>query len=130
MQRAKGITAAYAGLRAAHEPPAARRSCPIQLLDQAADFLATEARGRHIELVRELGADVPVILSDPAQLQQVFINIIDNAIDAVGKDGTITLRSEAHGKGARLSITDTGPGISPENMKRIFDPLLYHQGCG
>ena len=129
VQRAKGITQRMLGF-GRRMNPGRTEIMPNQLLDQAADFLATEARGRHIELVRELGADVPVILSDPAQLQQVFINIIDNAIDAVGKDGTITLRSEAHGKGARLSITDTGPGISPENMKRIFDPFFTTKAVG
>ena len=66
----------------------------------------------------------------PAQLQQVFINIIDNAIDAVGRDGVITLRSEARGKGVRLSISDTGPGIAPENLKRIFDPFFTTKAVG
>lgn len=111
----------------------ARRMEPVQetvdvnrVLEETAGFLENEARFRNIELRKELLEDLPPIHSDSAQLQQVFLNILENAIDAVGKDGTITIRTaySSQLKEVTATISDTGPGIPKEMLDRIFDPFF------
>jgi len=73
---------------------------------------------------------VPIIAGDQAQLQQVILNLISNAIDAIGKDGTVSVKSRADDSVIRVVIADTGPGI-PENMqKKIFDPFFTTKSSG
>ena len=100
-------------------------------------MLEPELRKSHIELKEEFLAD-PLIHADPAQLKQVLINLVKNAADAIGADGTITLRtrSETQGAGRRasvralLEVEDTGPGIAPEVQKRLFDPFFTTKASG
>ena len=58
------------------------------------------------------------------------INIIDNAIDAIGKNGSITVRTEPWENGARIYFKDTGPGMDEETMRRIFDPFFTTKAVG
>jgi signal transduction histidine kinase len=73
-----------------------------------------------------------LIQADPSQLQQVFMNIIINAADAMKGKGRLTLET---GNGEEdgyisISISDTGIGIAPENINRIFDPFFTTKGVG
>ena len=70
--------------------------------------------------------------SDSAQLQQVFLNIIDNAIDAIGKDGNIQIRTMAVHEPDEVIITikDSGPGIAKEKLDKIFDPFFTTKKVG
>ena len=110
VQRAKGITQRMLGFGRRMNPGRSEIMVNV-LVDQATEFLKTEARGRNITIEKDFSADVPVILSDSAQLEQVFINIIDNAIDAIGKNGSIAVRTEPWEDGARIYFKDTGPGM-------------------
>lgn len=76
-----------------------------------------------VTLVREL-EPLPKVMAGRGEMQQVFINILNNAIQAMGGNGTITLRSWVTGGTITVSITDTGPGIGAEDLPRIFD-LFY-----
>ena len=69
---------------------------------------------------------LPDILADPSQIQQVFINIIVNACEAMSQGGVLTVRSGHDGKDrtASVSFSDTGPGISQEDLARVFDPFF------
>lgn len=129
VQRAKGITQRMLGFGRRMNPGRSEIMINV-LVDQATEFLKTEARGRSISIEKEFSPDVPVILSDPAQLEQVFINIIDNAIDAIGKDGSIVVRTEPWEGGARVYFKDTGPGMDDETMRRIFDPFFTTKAVG
>lgn len=108
-----------------------------QPLRELAPLLEPELRQSHIELKEEFLAD-PFIHADPAQLKQVLINLVKNAADAIGADGTITLRSrsETQGTGRRasvrvlLEVEDTGPGIAPDVQKRLFDPFFTTKASG
>jgi two-component system NtrC family sensor kinase len=117
----------------------ARRMEPLQetvdvnrVLDETVGFLENEARFRNIEIKREFSEDLPQIRSDSAQLQQVFLNILENAIDAVDKDGQILVRTSYSGNKDELLITiqDTGPGIPKEILPRIFDPFFTTKPTG
>jgi two-component system NtrC family sensor kinase len=71
-----------------------------------------------------LAQDLPIIASDQAQLQQVFLNLISNAIDAIGKEGLIAVRSERSGQELQVRISDNGRGIPEELQKKVFDPFF------
>jgi two-component system NtrC family sensor kinase len=101
-----------------------------QTINQTIDILENFARANTIDIQTDLMDSVPIIAGDQAQLQQVILNLISNAIDAIGKDGTVSVKSRADDSKIRVIITDTGPGI-PENMqKKIFDPFFTTKSSG
>ncbi|MDR1777827.1 MAG: two-component sensor histidine kinase [Desulfovibrio sp.] len=127
--RAKGITQRMLGFGRRMNP--GRTEIFLnQLAEQAIAMLKTEATARNIEIVQEPAPHLPVILSDQAQLEQVFINIIDNAIDAIGRDGKVTVSAEACPEGVRISFKDTGPGMDEETRRHIFDPFFTTKNVG
>jgi len=103
-----------------------------RLLDTTIDFLRNEAHYRNIEIRTEYTEPLPPITSDSAQLQQVFLNILNNAIDAVHKNGTIVVRSQliAKGKEIAVAVADDGPGIPNEVIGKIFDPFFTTKEVG
>lgn len=129
--RAKDVTHRLLGF--------ARRLDPIQedidineVLSQTVTFLENEARYRAIEINTNFEKSLPFVASDSAQLQQVFLNIIDNAIDAIGKQGSINIRTRAAHDPEEVVITiaDTGPGMSKEQLDKIFDPFFTTKKVG
>ena len=64
------------------------------------------------------------VLADPEKLQQIVLNLLSNAVKFTEPGGTITLSSEARGNCIEIRVADTGPGISPEKLDRIFDPFV------
>src|SRR6185369_6398128 len=82
-----------------------------------------------IQLIREYG-EVPEIECSPNALNQVFMNILVNAAQAIPDRGTITVRTRGTENGVEAAICDTGSGIAPENMSRIFDPGFTTKGVG
>jgi two-component system NtrC family sensor kinase len=108
-----------------------------ELIREVLGFLEKEASHRNVTLAIDSEEDLPLIVSDRGQLQQVFLNIINNSLAAVA-DGTgridITLR---RGGGQRLvvEIADNGSGIEPQNIGRVFEPFFttkkgYGTGLG
>jgi two-component system NtrC family sensor kinase len=94
------------------------------LLDELALFMHKDLFFNNIVLKRDYQADPPVIRSDPGQLRQVFQNLVSNAAAAVARNGHITLATTRTLEGVRVVVADSGPGIAPENLERIFDPLF------
>lgn len=82
-----------------------------------------------IEIVRDFG-DLPKVSCYPTQMNQVFMNILINAIHAIANKGTITITTRRAGENITISFADTGHGISPEHLKRIFDPGFTTKGVG
>lgn len=81
------------------------------------------------EVVKEYGS-LPDVECLPSQLNQVFMNMLVNAAHAIEERGTITLRSGAQGEEVWVEFSDTGKGISPENLNRIFDPFFTTKPVG
>lgn len=94
-------------------------------LDSALTLLEHELAGR-IEVVREYG-DVPAVYCYPQELNQAFMNLLTNAAEAIDGRGTITVRTGPADGGVRVEIADTGRGIPPERLARIFEPSLLRQ---
>ena len=93
-------------------------------LNQTIDLLENYARINNIDIQTDLASDLPIIAGDEAQLQQVFMNLISNAIDAIGGDGLISVKSEQAHFHIAVSMTDDGPGIAKDKQKKIFDPFF------
>lgn len=109
-----------------HEPE--RASLQLnQLTEDVVEILAYDLRTSNITLVKEYAPELPPILGDSHQLQQVILNVINNArqaLEAYRNDGCITLRTGSTASHVWLRIIDNGPGISRENLSRIFDPFF------
>jgi two-component system NtrC family sensor kinase len=96
-----------------------------ELIEEAISFVEREAGYNNITIAREYREDLPTTMTDGPQLQQVFLNLLNNAIDAVGKGGRLEIRTAVDGEGRLvLEFADNGPGIKPENLKQIFDPFF------
>jgi two-component system NtrC family sensor kinase len=94
-------------------------------------FLELEAFHREVQIELDLHEDVPPIQSDRGQLQQVFLNLFNNAMDAVDRAGKVTVKTwvkDEETLGVR--IRDNGHGIPPGKMKRIFEPFFTTKGLG
>jgi two-component system, NtrC family, sensor kinase len=103
-------------------------------LEEVIQLMEGKAKGRGIHFNIYLEKDLAPIRSDPSQLQQVFLNLITNAIDAhEGKPyGTITIttRTKPEKQGVNIIVADTGSGIPSENLERIFDPFFTTKPVG
>ncbi|RJR50148.1 MAG: sensor histidine kinase [Desulfobacteraceae bacterium] len=103
-------------------------------LKEVVDLMEREAKSGGIRFNLELDPALKPVLSDPSQLQQVFLNLITNAIDAHdGKPyGTIRIATKADQKEKRSMVTfaDTGGGIPKENLNKIFDPFFTTKPVG
>lgn len=104
-----------------------------RIVADALTFLDAQLKSRNIAVVRALDPDLPPVWVDPLQIEQVLLNLITNARDAMepAGTGTITVRTEpVAGRRAALSVTDTGPGIPPAIQSRIFDPFFTTKEVG
>jgi two-component system, NtrC family, sensor kinase len=82
-----------------------------------------------IEVIRDYG-DLPQINCFANQLNQVFMNVINNAVQAIDSSGVITLRTRCDNEKIIIEVTDTGKGIKQEHVKHIFDPGFTTKGVG
>lgn len=117
----------------ARQRPPERKPVKLnEILESTLNFMSYDLRTSNINIVREYDPDLPVIIADAHQLQQVFLNLINNARQAimgVRDRGTIVIRTRRD-KNALVQIADDGPGIPPENMSRIFDPFFTTKEVG
>jgi signal transduction histidine kinase len=82
-----------------------------------------------IQIHTELDPEMALIHGNAGKLQQVFLNLFLNARDAMGTGGTLEVRSWTEGLGARVEVSDTGHGIAPENLHRVYDPFFTTKGA-
>lgn len=105
-------------------------------LKEVIGFLEKEALYRKIEIILKFADNLPIISSDKGQLQQVFLNILTNAFDAVEDEGRIIISTWDHDKDkVAVTISDNGCGMSEEIMTHIFEPFFttkkgYGTGLG
>lgn len=105
-----------------------------QFIKEIIELMEREARASGIKFFVELDQALPALISDPSQLQQVFLNIITNAIDAHDAKpyGSIRIKTQVDETHDRVIITfeDSGSGIAPENLAKIFDPFFTTKSVG
>ena len=83
-----------------------------------------QAKVKMIEVVREESPSLSLVVADFNQLVQVFINLMINAIQAMNEGCKLTIRTSQDGDWVRVSVHDTGCGIPPENMDKLFTPFF------
>ena len=81
-----------------------------------------------VQVKLDLQAGMPSVHGNAGKLQQVFLNLFLNARDAMDGGGLLSVRSWSEESGARVDVTDTGQGISPEHIQRIYDPFFTTKG--
>jgi len=123
---------------ARQSPPEMHPSDINEILERAIDIVQTQLTAHHVVLQRNLRADLPRIQADANQLQQVIVNLLLNANDAIGeKGGTITLATDCvteddppqnPAKRIEIRVHDTGCGIPAADLQRIFDPFFSTKG--
>ncbi|OLE54864.1 MAG: hypothetical protein AUG51_05850 [Acidobacteria bacterium 13_1_20CM_3_53_8] len=103
-----------------------------RVLDDTLQLLEPQLRRSQIELVRDYEEGLPKVFGNAGKLQQVFTNLILNARDAIPAGGRITLsmRSNIDDDSVTIEIADTGIGIAPENVAKIYDPFYTTKGIG
>ena len=103
-----------------------------QLMEATLTVLGDQYLFHNVEIVKNYSSGLPALQADSAQLQQVLMNIIMNAVDAMDKKGRLILETRAGSQDGYIdvSISDTGCGISSENIERIFDPFFTTKEVG
>jgi signal transduction histidine kinase len=110
-----------------------------EVLEQSIRVMQHHLEGRKIFLHRELGAAPDLVRGDGYQLEQVFLNLFFNGLDAMGPNGRLTIatdivpagQSELPGMPAlRVRVQDSGVGIPPENLARLFEPFFTTKATG
>ena len=103
------------------------------IVDEMLTLLKGEATGNSIAMRTELAADPPKIMADRVQLQQVFMNLMLNGIEAMNDSGgELTVKSQLQDRQLQFSVSDTGMGIPAEKMDQIFSAFFTTkpQGSG
>jgi signal transduction histidine kinase/NAD-dependent dihydropyrimidine dehydrogenase PreA subunit len=95
-----------------------------EIVDRSYDLGIHSAEMQNVRVLKELSPDLPKIVADFGQIQQVCTNLIMNAIQAMPSGGTLTISTLSEGEQVLIEVTDTGVGISHDNMKKIFTPFF------
>jgi len=103
-----------------------------QVIEGALSLMQEQLRLREIGVTVDLGPEALVVVGNPIQLEQVFINLLTNARDAVAESPrkAIRISGSLSSEGVEVAFTDTGEGISPEVERRIFDPFFTTKEVG
>ena len=103
-----------------------------KVLEDTLSLVVKQALFFNIDVVQNLDPEIPPVLADASQFQQVFMNILMNAVQAMQERGVITIvsRHNTAAKSVEVAISDTGRGIPPEQIDRIFDPFFTTKASG
>ena len=101
-----------------------------EVISRTLKLVANEISLHHIELVFQPGNNLPRVMGNAHNLQQVFLNLLLNAIQAMPEKGTLTVKSYIDNESVRADIIDTGVGIPSENLDKIFDPFFTTKEVG
>lgn len=108
----------------ARQMPPEKVRCDLnQIVEEGAYFLGARCAKAGIELIRELTTDLPPIIADPSQLNQVLINLAVNSMQAMPQGGLLTISTRADDDHVSLIVEDTGTGMDESVMKQIFVPF-------
>ena len=101
-----------------------------RILEETLALVSKQSMFFNISLVSSLAANLPPVMADRSQIQQVFINILMNAVQAMKERGTLSVATRHAGNSVEVAISDTGCGIPQEQISRIFDPFFTTKDSG
>ena len=101
-------------------------------IDEVLDLVRHSFKQDWIEIVTVFGPGFAGLIGDKEKLQQVWINLLNNAVDSIGQDGTIwvTTRLGPQSRRVQVTVADNGSGIDPEDLKRVFEPFFTTKAPG
>jgi two-component system NtrC family sensor kinase len=95
-----------------------------RVIQETLSLLEHQLHKAGIQIQSHLESDLPPVQGNAGKLQQVFLNLFLNARDAMAGGGTLEVRTWSEGAGVKAEVLDTGPGIAPEHIHRIYDPFF------
>ena len=101
-----------------------------QGLADTVSMLATKARAKSVSVSVDVEPGLPMLLGNPGELNQVWSNLLENAIDAVGESGHVSMSAARDGETVVVRVIDDGPGIPADVSPRIFDPFFTTKPIG
>ena len=100
------------------------------IVEEAVRFFAPEIKDRDIVVEQELRSDLPLLQLDRDQMKQAFYNVIKNSFEAMKRRGILRIRTDMDETHVLVSFTDTGGGMSAENLSRVFEPYFTTKATG
>jgi two-component system, sporulation sensor kinase E len=100
------------------------------IVEEAVRFLAAEIKDRDIVVEQELRSDLPMLALDRDQMKQAFYNVIKNSFEAIKRRGILRIRTDMDESHVIVRFTDTGGGISAENLSHVFEPYFTTKRSG
>jgi len=111
--------------------PSVREVILNDIVEEVIGLTSQKTRYANVQIVRELSPDLPAIQASPTEIQQVLLNLVNNAVDAIDQPGgTVTVATRTEGDAVVLEVSDTGKGIPEANLGRIFDPFFTTKPVG
>jgi len=114
--------------------PMARKTQVNDLIEEIIGISEQRSKFSNIKINKHLDANLPEVMVSPSEMQQVFLNLLNNAIDAIdaagGHGGTIEITSRTEGNAVIVDVADTGQGIPDAILTRIFDPFFTTKAVG
>jgi two-component system, NtrC family, sensor kinase len=127
--RCAGITARMLkfGRNKESQPRPTELAGPIH---EVTRMMEKQARVRNVTIRTQLDDELPRVVVDATEFEQVLVNLINNAFHAMPEGGTLDIEAHSDGQETSLSVRDSGRGISPENLERVFEPFFTTKPVG
>ncbi|MFH1573124.1 MAG: ATP-binding protein, partial [Acidobacteriota bacterium] len=102
----------------------------VPRLEETVNLLERHARVRNIKISLDTAAHLPRVMVDPVEFEQVLVNLLNNAIDAMPQGGEIVIRAYPKQNSLMMDVADQGVGIPPDRLERVFEPFYTTKPAG
>ena len=125
------VAAVRAMLDYARRPTLQSQSVDVaQLVEQISEISRPALRAASVDVRLKIDSDLPRIQADPVQLELALLNLVSNALDAMPRGGQLEIAAAREGEGVRMTVSDTGAGIPPDVLPRVFEPWVTTKAAG
>ena len=123
-ERVSDLVASVKGYTHRDQAPERQRLDVHEGIDQTLTMLGHAVKAKSARIVRDYGDDVPEVCAFPGEINQVWTNLLDNALDAIGEGGTVTIATRREGALVCVALSDDGPGVPEAVRERVFEPFV------
>ena len=100
------------------------------IIERVLRVLGDDPETGDVEVIRDFGDGTPIIQADGRQMEQVFMNLVLNAIQVMSHKGKVTIATRTLSRQVVVTVSDTGPGIPPDKIAKIFEPFFTTRAQG